>query len=227
MGTIGISDQGIQQIRIIDGRKQFETMEELGLLNRITYVCAMKYFGQELSYDEALVQCVKGLSERVAELQNALIDKENHRDQHSYSWSLVESLPWQKFDAGSASLTSPLPAIKNLLPKLEFRINARKPLTPAHLDSSIWQLTHPLMLNVEQDENGTFVISDDVFVMFGTGETEDEALQDYISTLIEYYELLAQKNDEPTKQLFRHLQTYLRHRRCGTNHRLRACTRER
>lgn len=84
-----------------------------------------------------------------------------------------------------------------------------KPPAPLPLPAT-WQLTRPLWLNVEQDGNGLFVISDDVFVMFGTGNTEEEALHDYVATLIEYYELLSQKNDEPTKKLFWHLQTYLR-----------------
>ena len=50
-----------------------------------------------------------------------------------------------------------------------------KPPAPLPLPAT-WQLTRPLWLNVEQDENGLFVISDDVFVMFGTGNTEEGAL---------------------------------------------------
>ncbi len=123
------------------------------------------------------------------------------------AWSLVDTLQLQKFDAGTASITSPLQAFNQLL-KVNFRINFRRLLQEKVLPST-WQLTRPLLLTVEQDENELFVVSDDVFVMFGTGETEGEALQNYVATLTEYYELLEQKSDEPTQRLFKHLQTYL------------------
>ena len=49
----------------------------------------------------------------------------------------------------------------------------------------------PLNVFVEQEEaDGTFIISDDVFLVFGEGETLEAALRDYLVSLVEDYQLI-------------------------------------
>jgi hypothetical protein len=74
-----------------------------------------------------------------------------------------------------------------------------------------WRLVQPLAIQLEQDEDGCYVVSDKVFAVYGVGDTPLEAQQDYITSLIDYYELLAaraEENDPPSQSLFDHLRLY-------------------
>ncbi len=73
-----------------------------------------------------------------------------------------------------------------------------------------WKLEQPLALTVERDADGSFIVSDDVFCAYGHGQSWDEAEQDYVSALLEYHDLMAQAEDEPTRAVVQHLRTYLR-----------------
>ena len=74
-----------------------------------------------------------------------------------------------------------------------------------------WRLVAPLTIRIEREEDGTFVVSDDEFAVHGDGETRDQAIGDYLDSLIEYYELLqsSSREDEPTATLFGRLRNYL------------------
>jgi hypothetical protein len=51
-----------------------------------------------------------------------------------------------------------------------------------------------------------------LFFVYGDGDTAYTALQDYIISLIEYYELMqSDPGDPPTLAVLRHLKAYLRH----------------
>lgn len=66
-----------------------------------------------------------------------------------------------------------------------------------------WILNRQLVVKLERDNDGTAVASDDLFLVYGTGSTFAEALQDYVVSLIEYYELLAARPiSRQTKGLF-------------------------
>jgi hypothetical protein len=73
-----------------------------------------------------------------------------------------------------------------------------------------WRIREPLPLTIEEEE-GAYIVSDDVFLIFGTGHNLAEALQDYISALTEYHEVLSRHQDNPTISLFRRLQRFLEH----------------
>ena len=45
--------------------------------------------------------------------------------------------------------------------------------------------------------------------MYGIGDDPLSAMQDYVSVLIEYYDVLSSHDDEPSVTLFRRLQSYL------------------
>ncbi len=71
-----------------------------------------------------------------------------------------------------------------------------------------YSLRQPLVISLEQD-GGQIIASDDVFYMYGQGNTRQEAVLDYLTTLSEYYALLESCDDAPSVQLFSYLQTYL------------------
>jgi hypothetical protein len=74
-----------------------------------------------------------------------------------------------------------------------------------------WEIIRPLMLTIEQDKDGYYIISDDDFLVYGYGKTQFLARQDYIISLIEYYQLLEKQEDHPTQAIFNSLQSYLSH----------------
>ena len=75
--------------------------------------------------------------------------------------------------------------------------------------SERFNLTQPLVINLEQEDGGKIIASDDIFFMYGQGVTRQEALRDYISSLSEYYELLEGHQDVASIALFTYLQSYL------------------
>ena len=72
-----------------------------------------------------------------------------------------------------------------------------------------WVVLRPLPVTLERDPDGGYLVSDAVFCVYGWGRTLTEAQQDYLTSLIEYYQILQGHADAPTQTLFRHLQTYL------------------
>lgn len=70
-------------------------------------------------------------------------------------------------------------------------------------------LAQPIVLSFEQGDRGKIIASDDIFYMYGEGNTRQEAVRDYLSTLSEYYALLQSQDDVPSVELFSYLQTYL------------------
>lgn len=57
-------------------------------------------------------------------------------------------------------------------------------------------MTQQLQTNLERDENGCYLVSDNVSVVYGVGDTPVEAQQDYIVSLKEYLQLLAARGIE-------------------------------
>lgn len=58
-----------------------------------------------------------------------------------------------------------------------------------------WILVQPLELTIEQEEDESYLVSEDIFLLYGTGNTLAEALFDYSNALIEYHQLLAQRGE--------------------------------
>lgn len=74
-----------------------------------------------------------------------------------------------------------------------------------------WKVAQPLWVTIERDGDGSYLVSDDLFLQYGSGDSESKALQDYVLSLIEYYHLLEERlQSNPHNQpLFRSLQLYL------------------
>lgn len=69
-----------------------------------------------------------------------------------------------------------------------------------------------MLIKLERSEDGTFVVSDYHSVVYGIGDTPNEARADYVISLIEYYELVSARAgpaNEPNSQLLRRLQRFL------------------
>ena len=64
-----------------------------------------------------------------------------------------------------------------------------------------WQLKQPVSLRIERDEDGSFIMSEEVFNIYGHGSTPEEAKEDFIIALVEYYEILKKyaSDDEASK----------------------------
>lgn len=73
-----------------------------------------------------------------------------------------------------------------------------------------WELVQPLPVSSEWDGN-LCIMSDTLFSVYGDGDTDAAARKDYVTSLIEYYELIeGRANDVFTRTLFQRLQRYLR-----------------
>ena len=73
-----------------------------------------------------------------------------------------------------------------------------------------WELIQPLPVSLECDGD-LYIMSDDLFSVYGDGDTEVSARQDYVASLIEYYQLIeGRAHDVSTRALFQKLQRYLR-----------------
>ena len=74
-----------------------------------------------------------------------------------------------------------------------------------------YEIRQPLSINIEVDSDGTFIVDDDIFLVYGYGDNFREALNDYISSLFEFYKILeveAESNPFDCNQL-KHLQSYI------------------
>ncbi len=53
-----------------------------------------------------------------------------------------------------------------------------------------WIVQQPISLSLERDEDDTYIISEEVFNIYGHGSSFKEAQEDFIVALIEYHEIL-------------------------------------
>ena len=70
-------------------------------------------------------------------------------------------------------------------------------------------LARPLSVWVEQDEEGMFLASDSVTTVYGYGDTGQDAVADYVVSLVEYYELLEESESLTTVSALDSLRRYL------------------
>lgn len=76
-----------------------------------------------------------------------------------------------------------------------------------------WELAQFLPVELERDEDGTYIASDAMLLIYGSGESWREALEDYISALIEYYQLVeegAERGSENDRRELRRVRGYVR-----------------
>lgn len=76
-----------------------------------------------------------------------------------------------------------------------------------------WEIIHELPVTLEQDEDGFYVLSDDLFLIYGEGKTEEEVKTDYMTALIDYYQIIdskAREGDRLSQMVLQNIQQYLR-----------------
>jgi hypothetical protein len=72
-----------------------------------------------------------------------------------------------------------------------------------------WELVQPLPVRSEWDGD-LHIVSDSLFSVYGDGDTEGTAQEDYVTSLIEYYQLLGSQPDNVfTRALLQKLRRYL------------------
>jgi len=73
-------------------------------------------------------------------------------------------------------------------------------------------INQPLQVNIDIDNDGTYIVDDDIFLVYGYGNKIEDAINDYITSLIELYKILeANVDSNPFDQKqFAYLQTFIR-----------------
>jgi hypothetical protein len=73
-------------------------------------------------------------------------------------------------------------------------------------------IVRPLPVAIEIDSEGWFVLSDDVFLVYGEGATLESAWEDYRSSLVEYCDMVQRDapSSAPTQAQYEQLKTTIR-----------------
>ncbi len=77
-----------------------------------------------------------------------------------------------------------------------------------------WELIQPLAVHFEVDTDGSFIVSDETFLVYGVGDTILAAFRDYVTSLTELYQLVdseAQGQVPHTQDELDRLRAYLHH----------------
>ncbi len=117
------------------------------------------------------------------------------------------------FAASADSYTSPYFGKSNL-PTERARFVVRIAPIQVHLFGEIpgeLIVIQPFPINIERDADGSYVVSDDLFLVYGSGDDQSDAIHDYVLSLIEFYrfaEASSTENVHDKKQL-EYLQTYI------------------
>jgi hypothetical protein len=72
-----------------------------------------------------------------------------------------------------------------------------------------WHFAQPLEVVVERDHDGSCLVSDEVFAVYGKGRTWDEAAADYCSSLVEFLQIMSESDQPGSRRVVDHLRAYL------------------
>ncbi len=74
-----------------------------------------------------------------------------------------------------------------------------------------WRVHQPLLLTLTIESDGYCIFADDIFLLYGEGESVRVALQDYIDTLISHYRMVSEDAGDNAfdRILLARLQEYL------------------
>lgn len=93
----------------------------------------------------------------------------------------------------------------------------RKPAT-SYIAGQIapdWFLVRPLLIERETDDDGSYIISDLMFGVYGHGDSYESAHNDFVLSLIEFYELVEERapSNPFTNALYGRLRMFLQNNR--------------
>ncbi len=85
-------------------------------------------------------------------------------------------------------------------------------------------ITQPLQINVERDDDGTYIVSDSIFLVYGNGENQSDAVHDYVDSLIEFYKILKKSSETNAfdLKLFSKIEKYVLPKSQGDNDAIQA-----
>ena len=74
-----------------------------------------------------------------------------------------------------------------------------------------WVIRRPMQVRIERDEMGAYVASNEYLSIYGVGPDRDVAIEEYIASLIEYYELIEReaRDHEPTAYYLRRIRHFI------------------
>lgn len=74
-----------------------------------------------------------------------------------------------------------------------------------------WVLRRPMKIWVDRDDEGEYVATNDQMSVFGVGKEWSDAIDDYVASLIDYYELIEREaaDHQPTAFHLRRIQHYI------------------
>ncbi len=72
-----------------------------------------------------------------------------------------------------------------------------------------WEMREQFPIVMEQDEDKSFIVSDSLFAVYGVADTQQDAIDDFVTSLIEYYEILAAHTDPPSQAQLQQLRFYV------------------
>jgi hypothetical protein len=58
-----------------------------------------------------------------------------------------------------------------------------------------WRLTHPIFLDLKRGEDDNYIVSYDAFDTYGVGNTPQEAIDDFVSMLLDLYKELSESEE--------------------------------
>jgi hypothetical protein len=73
-----------------------------------------------------------------------------------------------------------------------------------------YELVQALPVDVEREQDGTYLICDVLFGVYGHGPSVDDAFADFSVSLVEYYDIMAAGVNPETRAVVEHLRTYLK-----------------
>lgn len=89
-------------------------------------------------------------------------------------------------------------ALRTAAPMSTAAVRACSAPTPVTLGEGnieeTWRMLQPLILWVEREDDGWYIVSDDLFGIYGDGPTFREAQRQYISSLIDHHEFLIRES---------------------------------
>lgn len=74
-----------------------------------------------------------------------------------------------------------------------------------------WVIRRPMKIWIERDEAGDYVATHEQLSIYGEGKDWSAAIDDYVSSLIEYYELIEReaRDHQPSAYYLRRIQHYI------------------
>lgn len=78
------------------------------------------------------------------------------------------------------------------------------------LKLSSWKLVQPILLNITIEDNA-YIVNDDLFFVYGNGDSLTAALRDYEASLVEYYQIIVEhlQRNTANQPLFDRIRQYI------------------